>query len=120
MNPDAPEESEETTGPQTEAGRQAVTGLRTLWNATGQMQEEFVRLECRPDDAEGCAASVGFGGLADVAENAEPTTNTGDAITRLRSGWKNQLAREGKLHDPEASALKPTEAPTEEVAARPE
>lgn len=92
--------------PRTEEGRQAMEGLRTIWQATGQMQEEFVRLECRPD-AEGCSASLGFEGLADTVE---PTTDTTDAVARLRSAWKTTLAREGKLHDdPEGSVPNPSE-----------
>jgi hypothetical protein len=91
---------EETTEPQTEPGRQALAGLRAIWTATGQMQqEESLGLECHPD-AEGCAASIGFDGFADAVE---PTANTTEAIDRLRRAWKTTLAREGKLRDPEES-----------------
>ena len=117
MNPDAPDEEEQTIGPVTEKGRQAMAGLRAIWNATGQMQEEFVRLECSSDAPEGCAASVGFDGFADTVE---PTTNTTDNIARLRSAWKTTLAREGKLYDPDGDSPKLTDAPTEEVSGRPE
>jgi hypothetical protein len=86
----------ETTGPETEAARQAMAGLRAIWTATGQMQAEPLGLECRPGP-EGCAASVGFDGLADTGE---PTTDAEDAIARLRGAWKTTLAREGKLRDP--------------------
>ena len=51
-------------------------------------------------DEQGCAASLGFDGFADAVE---PTTNTTEAIDRLRRAWKNTLAREGKLFDPEGS-----------------
>lgn len=88
--------NEETTEPQTEQGRQALAGLRAIWTATGQMQEESLGLECRPD-AEGCAASIGFDGLAGAVE---PTASTTEAIDRLRRAWKTTLAREGKLRDP--------------------
>jgi hypothetical protein len=75
----------------------AIAGLRAIWTATGQMQEERLGLEC-PPGPEGCSASVGFDGLADTGE---PTTDAADAIARLRRGWKTTLAREGKLRDPE-------------------
>jgi hypothetical protein len=102
VDPDAGKE--ETTEPQTPQGRQALAGLRAIWAATGQMQEESLGLECRPD-AEGCAASIGFDGFADAVE---PTANTTEAIDRLRRAWKTTLAREGKLHDPEESGPKGT------------
>lgn len=86
---------EETTEPQTEVARQAMAGLRAIWTATGQMQEEPLGLECRPGP-EGCSASIGFDGLAD---SAEATTDAADAIARLRRGWKSTLAREGKLRE---------------------
>lgn len=89
---------EETTNTQTEQGRQALAGLRAIWTATGQMEEESLGLECHPG-AEGCAASIGFDGLAAAVE---PTANTTEAIDRLRRAWKTTLAREGKLRDPEA------------------
>lgn len=56
-------------------------------------QDEDLVLECRPDEA-GCTASIGFGGFA---EADDPTTDTTDAIARLRHAWKATLAREGKL-----------------------
>jgi hypothetical protein len=133
MDPDAPtEEEQETTGPLTEKGRDAMAGLRAIWSATGQMQEELTgqltegeelaaiqhraNLECRPDPA-GCTASVGFDGFADTVE---PTANTTDAIARLRHAWKTTLAREGKLHDPEADRANLMKAPTGEVRDQPE
>jgi hypothetical protein len=95
---DSEDRQEDTVGPETEEGRQAMAGLRAIWTATGQLQDEIVRLDCRPD-AEGCAASIGFDGFA---EAVEPTTNTTEAIERLRRAWKTTLAREGKLVGPEA------------------
>lgn len=89
--------------PRSEQGRQAMAGLRAIWTATGQMQEEFLGLECRPDEA-GCAASIGFDGLA---EAVEPTTDTTDAIARLRRAWKTTLAREGKLATPGDGPFEP-------------
>lgn len=106
-----PRDEDESTEPLTERGRQALTGLRALWTATGQMQEEFVRLECSSDSPEGCSASIGFDGLA---EAVEPTTDTADALSRLRSAWKTTLAREGKLHDPGGDPGKPTERGAED------
>jgi hypothetical protein len=138
MDPDArTEEEQETNGPLTEKGRDALTGLRAIWSATGQMQEELTilmgrsqlmegeelaaiqhraHLGCRPDPA-GCAASVGFYGFADTVE---PTANTTDAIARLRSAWKTTLAREGKLYEPEADRLNLMKTPTGEVRDQPE
>jgi hypothetical protein len=95
MDPDAGQE--ETTESQTEAARQTMAGLRAIWMATGQMHQESVGLECRPD-GEGCSASLNFEGLADPVE---PTADTTDDIARLRSAWKATLAREGKLADPD-------------------
>lgn len=89
--------AEETT----EAARQAMAGLRAIWTATGQMQEESTGLECRPGP-EGCAAGIGFEGLTDTLE---PTTDPADAATtQLRRAWKATLAREGKLRDPDDRA----------------
>lgn len=93
----SPDLEEETTERGTEAASQAMAGLRAIWTATGQMQEESLGLEC-PPGPEGCAASVGFDGLAGTVE---PTTDTADAIARLRSAWKTTLAREGKLRVPD-------------------
>ncbi len=95
MDPDV-REDEDATGPETESGRQAMAGLREIWRATGQAGNDL-GLECRPDEA-GCTASIGFDGFA---ETVEPTTNTTEAIARLRRAWKATLAREGKLYNPE-------------------
>ena len=86
--------------PETPQGRKALEGLRALWAATGQTGEAFdptsVSLECA-DDERGCTANVGFDALADTVD---PTSDTTEAIDRLRRAWKTTLAREGKLHDP--------------------
>jgi hypothetical protein len=88
--------------PDTPQGRKALEGLRAFWAATGQTDGAFdpapVGLECA-DDERGCTANVGFDGFA---ESVEPTTNTTEAIDRLRRAWKATLAKEGKLHDPDA------------------
>jgi hypothetical protein len=87
------------TGPEppTPQGRKALDGLRAFWAATGQ-DGESLGLECA-DDERGCTANVGFDAFA---ESVEPTTDTTEAIDRLRRAWKATLAREGKLHDPDA------------------
>lgn len=115
MNSDAGEEGMVETG--TDGGRRAMEGLRTIWQATGQMQEEFVRLECT-SEGEGCSASLGFDYLAEGMEPAGDSTD--DSITRLRSAWKTTLAREGKLHDPDTSAPDPVGPGQEEGRGRPE
>ena len=98
MDPDVPQE-EEKPGPSTEEGRQALDGLRAIWTATGQMQDEYsLGLECAEDER-GCTVNVGFDAFADTIE---PTTDTGEALDRLRRAWKATLAKEGKLVDPEA------------------
>jgi hypothetical protein len=82
--------------PITEAGRQALEGLRAIWAATGQVDEEpSLGLECA-DDERGCTADVNFDAFADTVE---PTTDTTEAIDRLRRAWKATLAKEGKLYD---------------------
>jgi hypothetical protein len=87
--------------PETTQGRKALEGLRALWAATGQSDGAFdparVSLECA-DDERGCTANVGFDAFADTVE---PTSDTTEAIERLRRAWKTTLAREGKLHDPQ-------------------
>ena len=87
--------------PETPQGRKALEGLRALWAATGQADGAFdpasVSLECA-DDERGCTANVGFDAFADTVE---PTSDTSEAIDRLRRAWKTTLAREGKLHDPQ-------------------
>lgn len=80
--------------PTTEAGRQALEGLRAIWVATGQMDAESLEFECA-DDERGCTVNVNFDAFAD---SVEPTTDTAEAIDRLRRAWKATLAKEGKLH----------------------
>jgi len=87
--------------PETPQGKKALEGLRAFWAATGQADGAFdpaaLSLECA-DDERGCTANVGFDAFADTVE---PTTDTAEAIDRLRRAWKTTLAREGKLHDPQ-------------------
>jgi hypothetical protein len=94
MDSDAPPEGEKPQ-PSSPAGRQALDGLRAVWAATGQSEPI---LECA-DDERGCSANVNFDAFADTVE---PTTDTAEAIHRLRSAWKATLAKDGKLYDPEA------------------
>jgi hypothetical protein len=97
-----PLEGDGRPGPSTEEGRQALDGLRAIWAATGQMSDSLdplsMGLECA-DDERGCTVNVNFDAFADTVE---PTTDTAEAITRLRRAWKATLAKEGKLYDPEA------------------
>ena len=51
--------------------------------------------ECA-DDERGCSANVNFDAFADTVE---PTTDTAEAIERLRRAWKATLAKDGKLHE---------------------
>jgi hypothetical protein len=64
---------------------EALQVLRTLWSAQGQGGQDI------GDEAAGSSckrmADVGFGGLAD------DSIDSGD----LRTAWRAQLAREGKL-----------------------
>jgi hypothetical protein len=90
------------TEPSTPQGRKALEGLRAFWAATGQVEETLddrsLGLDCA-DDERGCTANVGFDAFADTVD---PTTDTTEAVDRLRRAWKETLAREGKLHDPDA------------------
>ncbi|HEV7687077.1 MAG TPA: hypothetical protein VGQ80_10935 [Acidimicrobiia bacterium] len=87
-------------GPATEGGRRALDGLRAIWTANGQMGEaQDLGLECA-DDERGCSVNVNFDAFADTVE---PTTDTTEAIDRLRRAWKATLAKEGKLFDPQAT-----------------
>ena len=98
--PDAPDQGEKLE-PATDEGRQALEGLRAIWTATGQMGTALagdLGLECA-DDERGCTVNVNFDAFADTVE---PTTDTSEAIDRLRRAWKATLAKEGKLYDPEA------------------
>ena len=75
-----------------------MEALRALWAATGQTDEaDRLGLECA-DDERGCSVNVNFDAFADTVE---PTTNTTEAIDRLRRAWKATLAKEGKLYEPE-------------------
>jgi hypothetical protein len=78
--------------PPTAAGREALQGLRAIWAATGQNEPV---LECA-DDERGCSANVNFDAFADTVE---PTTDTAEAIERLRRAWKATLAKDGKLYE---------------------
>jgi len=92
MDADAPPEGDKPE-PSTAAGRLALEGLRTIWAATGQIEPG---LDCA-DDERGCTVNVNFDAFADTVE---PTTDTAEAIDRLRRAWKATLAKEGKLYDP--------------------
>jgi len=81
---------DEKPEPPTAAGREALQGLRAIWAATGQNEPG---LECA-DDERGCSANVDFDAFADTVE---PTTDTTEAIERLRRAWKATLAKDGKL-----------------------
>lgn len=81
--------------PTTEAGRQALEGLRAIWAATGQVDTASAALECA-DDERGCSVNVNFDAFADTVE---PTTDTAEAVDRLRRAWKATLAKDGKLYD---------------------
>jgi hypothetical protein len=94
MDADAPLEGEKPE-PSTPVGRQALDGLRAIWAATGQFEPA---LECA-DDERGCSVNLNFDAFADTVE---PTTDTAEALDRLRRAWKATLAKEGKLHDPGA------------------
>ena len=78
--------------PSTAAGREALAGLRAIWAATGQNE---LGLECA-DDERGCSANVNFDAFA---ETVEPTTDTAEALQRLRLAWKATLAKDGKLYE---------------------
>ena len=84
----------DSSDPTTEAAREAMEGLRAIWTVTGQLEDVDLGLECRPGDG-GCITSLGFDAFA---EAVEPTTDTAEALARLRRAWKETLAREGKLH----------------------
>jgi hypothetical protein len=89
------------TEPVSEEGRAALQALRALWAATGQSaQAGDLGLECA-DDERGCSANVNFDAFADTNE---PTTDTTEAIDRLRRAWKSTLAKEGKLYEPPGEA----------------
>lgn len=78
--------------PSTAAGREALEAMRALWAATGQSD---LGLDCA-DDERGCSVNVNFDAFADTVE---PTTDTAEAIERLRRAWKATLAKDGKLHE---------------------
>jgi hypothetical protein len=85
------------TEPASEQGRRALQTLRALWAATGQTgAADDLGLECA-DDERGCSVNVNFDAFA---ETVEPTTDTTEAIDRLRRAWKATLAKEGKLYEP--------------------
>ncbi|MFI5614301.1 hypothetical protein [Amycolatopsis sp. NPDC051903] len=63
---------------------EALEVLREVWRARGQDADE-VEAACGPQRACKSMAAVGFGELAAAGD--------GD----LRSAWRTQLAREGKL-----------------------
>ena len=81
------------TEPPTEDGRQALDALRAIWAARGQLTPPD--LECA-DDERGCSVNVNFDAFADTVE---PTTDTAEAIDRLRRAWKATLAKDGKLQE---------------------
>ena len=91
MDTDGSPEGEESQ-PSTVAGREALAGLRAIWAATGQSEPA---LECA-DDERGCSVNLNFDAFADTVE---PTTDTAEAISRLRQAWKATLAKDGKLYD---------------------
>lgn len=96
MDADGP--SDDNPEPSTAAGRQALEGLRAIWAATGQSEPVLDSA----DDERGCSVNVNFDAFA---ETVEPTTDTAEAIERLRRAWKATLARDGKLYDPPAEPV---------------
>lgn len=93
-------------------GRQALRVLRAAWSAQGQTSGDIDEAHAgtRP-----CRAmeSVGFSGLAG---EVEPSTNRAEALHKLRSAWRRQLEREGKL---DAEAASPAERAGERPAPGP-
>jgi hypothetical protein len=79
----------------------ALEVLREVWSAQGQTSAD---LDAACEQTKSCKkmADVGFDGLADAV--ADPGTGTGTGRD-LRTAWRDQLRREGKLN-PEAGSVR--------------
>jgi len=94
-----------------ESAQQALEALQSLWSATGQAQDHLLELSGETHEGhpkgghkhggEGCATSIGFGGLEQMSEGEDSTYDREEAMTRMRTAWKTTLAREGKLTEGE-------------------
>jgi len=79
----------------------ALEVLREVWSAQGQTSAD---LDATCGETKSCKkmADVGFDGLADAASGTGAGTGTG---RDLRSAWRDQLRREGKLN-PDAGSVR--------------
>ena len=79
----------------------ALEVLREVWSAQGQTSAD---LDAACGETKSCKkmADVGFDGLADASADAGSGTPAG---RDLRTAWRDQLRREGKLN-PEAGSVR--------------
>ncbi len=86
-------ENSHPTGGLPEDGQQALSVLRDVWDAQDQTSADIDE-SCGNTKSCKSMQNVGFDAYGD--ENETPSNNQA-VDNSLRSGWKNQLEREGKL-----------------------
>lgn len=94
--------AEDQEGGLPENGQEALSVLKTLWQAQGQ-GSHTVEQSCESNTTgssgsnAGCKNTkhMGFEGLID---EVEATNDTDEAIDNVQTAWRKKLEREGKLH----------------------
>lgn len=85
-------ENQHPTGGLPDEGQQALTVLRQVWDAQDQTSADIDE-SCGNTKSCKRMSDVGFAGYA-VDEEGSDSASVGNS---MRSGWKHQLEREGKL-----------------------
>lgn len=83
-----------------EEGHQALSMLHNVWQAHGQSSDDIAQSSSCGNSGKHKGGRPG--GCKDLtfeamAEEFEPTTDTGEAIDTLQAAWRDKLEREGKL-----------------------
>lgn len=110
------DEGEESKESLPESAQQALDALQYLWGVTGQAEDHLMEMASEGHEGygkgghqhgEGCAASVGFGGLEQMSEGGDSSFDREEAVTKMRAAWKTTMAREGKLTEDGGLGLGP-------------
>lgn len=95
-------ENSHSTDELPEDGKQALSVLRGVWDAREQTSAD-IEESCGNTKSCKSMSNVGFDGLAD--EDDTPTNDSHSVGNDVRSAWKRQLEREGKL-DSDANTVR--------------
>lgn len=81
-------------------GQEALSLLRNVWSAHGQTSQDIEQSSSGASGHSGKSSHPR--GCKDLtfeamAEEVEPTTDTGEAVSTLRTAWRKKLEEDGKL-----------------------